>query len=505
MKVWSLVALGVLSLAAVARCGGTRATPSTPPSEHVASADPHEAQAGAPGEVPDAGPPPLEPPRPDPALVQKSLDRSGAAEGSGQTTHGLRFEVVENGPRSGWAMALVNRGSEPLIVAADPSLLTIEVLPPPDPKPNRWAKPKKPRVCRLPPELRREKVVGEFEIVLLPGEGVVEAFDPRLYCLPEQGISPFVAGARVSARFGFAPKTKVVWKGGRHEEPLPEQPPPFVAVVTTPAEVEARERAEEAKDQAEAEEDKRHGRRHQRHGRHRHPRHDHDGKRGGPPDAGAAQTDAGALPEATVAIDAGGPASSDAGVAAGDAGAVAEPVRGVKELVATPVELGSDYAPPPPEKHDSLELELVQGSDALARPNVTVTFKLTNHEKIARRIYVRRELVSFQVTGPDGTTTCDPQPDERAPDRQAYTLLNANGSISLTSRLAELCPDDTFLRPGLYVVEGQLDAFAPGTEHGFDAFVGKLASSHAVVVRVRSGPLPFPGPRVIEWVRVGTP
>jgi hypothetical protein len=213
------------------------------------------------------------------------------------------------------------------------------------------------------------------------------------------------------------------------------------------------------------------------------------------PDAGAA-VDAGA--DAGAAVDAGAPAF-------GDAGAPAAPVRGVKELLATPVELGSDYAPPPPEKVDTLALELVQGSDALARPNVTVTFKLTNHEKVARRIYVRRELVSFQVTGPDGTATCDPQPDERAPDRQAFTLLNANGSISLTSRLAELCPDDTFLRGGLYVVEGQLDAFATGAEYEFDAYVGRLVSPRAVVVRVRSGPLPFPGPRVVEWVRVGTP
>jgi hypothetical protein len=113
--------------------------------------------------------------------------------------------------------------------------------------------------------------------------------------------------------------------------------------------------------------------------------------------------------------------------------------------------------------------------------------------------------VSFQVTGPDGTITCDPQPDERAPDRSAFTLLNPGGSITLTSRLAELCPENAFQRPGLYVVEGQLDAFATGEEFGFEAFVGRLVSPRAVVVRVRSGTLPFPGPRVVQRIRVGTP
>jgi hypothetical protein len=178
----------------------------------------------------------------------------------------------------------------------------------------------------------------------------------------------------------------------------------------------------------------------------------------------------------------------------------------VKELVATPLVLGGDYAPPPPAvPPPTLAFELVLGSDARSFSSATATVKLTNHDKTLRRIYFRRELVSFRVTGPDGTVTCDPQPDERAPDRLAYTALNPGGSITVTSRLAELCPGDSFQRPGLYVVEAQLDAFATGAEFGFDAFVGKLVSPRAVVVRIRTGTLPFPGERVVEAVRVGAP
>jgi hypothetical protein len=289
----------------------------------------------------------------------------------------------------------------------------------------------------------------------------VEAFDPRLYCLPEGGVSPFVVGAEVRARFGFPPKTKVVWKGGRREEPLPQQPPPFVAFVVPPQVPEGDAGAPEPQ-----------------------------------PDGGAEIRNGG------------GPTEHDGRQEHDHATRreVPAPTSGVKELVATPLVLGGDYAPPPPAvQPPTLALELVLGSDARSFSSATATLKLTNHDKTLRRIYFRRELVSFQVTGPDGTVTCDPQPDERAPDRLAYTALNPGGSITVTSRLAELCPGDSFQRPGLYVIEAQLDAFATGAEFGFEAFVGKLVSPRTVVVRIRTGTLPFPGQRLVETVRVGTP
>lgn len=477
MKSWPVWLSSSLSVLALARCGGTpppRAPDAEPSAQPPADAAP--GAAGAPSEEPTAEPEP-EPRRPNPELVKKAVERTGEGAPNGHA-HGLRFEVVELGPRSGWAMALVNRGTETLRVVHDPSLLTIEVLPPPDPK-AKYPKKPKPRVCKLPPELRAVQPPREYAVLLSPGQGLVEAFDPRLYCLPEGGVSPFVAGAEVRARFGFAPKTKVVWKGGRHEEPLPEQPPPFVAVVMKlrhpepplPEEADAGAPEEdgdggiEMKDDAppEGEEQpRRHGHEH-RHG-HGHG-HEHGHGHGHWEEA---------------------------------------PATGVKELAATPLVLGADYAPPAPEEPEpTLALELVQGSDAATFSNATARLRLVNHDKVLRRIYFRRELVSFQVTGPDGTVTCDPQPDDRAPDRLAFTALGPGGSITVTSRLAELCPGDAFQRPGLYVVEAKLDAFATGEEFGFDAFVGKLVSPRGVVVRIRSGSLPFPGPRVLETVRVG--
>ncbi len=473
MKARSWLLPGVVLSLSLSRCGGAPPPPANEPLPELAAAPEAalEAAAGAPGDDASVA----EERHPNPDLVKKALERS-AADAPDAAPHGLRFEVVENGPASGWAMAVVNRGTETLRVDFDPGLLTLEVLPPGDPKAKRRVKPK-PRICRLPGELGRGGDARRFSVVLDPGEGIVEAFEPLLYCLPEGGVSPFVAGAEVRARFGFAPKTRVVWRGGRHEVPLEEQPPPFVARVL-------------------------------KHHRHHHHDRDHGGddaeaeakKADAADSADAGQPQADASPPAPPESDA--DPDDDADDEAVDESAAAVPI---KELRGTPFELGADYTTEKAEPAKGLELALTRGSDALDVMHATATATIKNHDSIARRIYVRRELLTFQVSGPDGRTLCAPEPDDRAPDRQAFTYLRAGGSISLTSRLVELCPMDTFARPGLYVLEAQLDAFAKGDEFGYDAFVGRLVSDRTVVVRIRSGSLPFPGPRVLERVRVGAP
>jgi hypothetical protein len=55
----------------------------------------------------------------------------------------------------------------------------------------------------------------------------------------------------------------------------------------------------------------------------------------------------------------------------------------------------------------------------------------------------------------------------------------------------ELCPGHAFSRPGLYLVHARLDALEEGSEYGYSAFVGTLASQKPAKVRIRKGPLPF--------------
>ena len=91
--------------------------------------------------------------------------------------------------------------------------------------------------------------------------------------------------------------------------------------------------------------------------------------------------------------------------------------------------------------------------------------------------------------GPGGAGSCDPQPDVRAPDRQAFLQLSAGQSMSIPSRLVELCPKDTFAHPGFYLVHARFESDQSGEDYGIEAYVGRVATEHPANVRIRSGEL----------------
>jgi hypothetical protein len=195
-----------------------------------------DAQASKPGsatpeEPADAsGDDAIEPPPLDPSLVQKAVDVSAEEPADGRTRLGLRLAAVAQGPDEPWLLAVVNRGTEPARVLFDLRLLSLEVTPP-EPvsdKPKK-AKAPKPVTCKLPPNARPDVPQAELEVVLAPGEGVVDSFDPRLYCFSKKQSAVLVGGAKVAAHLGFVEKTKTVWKKGKRETVVVEQTQPFVA------------------------------------------------------------------------------------------------------------------------------------------------------------------------------------------------------------------------------------------------------------------------------------
>jgi hypothetical protein len=139
------------------------------------------------------------------------------------------------------------------------------------------------------------------------------------------------------------------------------------------------------------------------------------------------------------------------------------------------------------EPEGPLELKLTRGSDAEVELSAEVTFTLRNRSHETQRVFLRREFVSFEVMSQDTLATCDPQPDSRAPDPQEFVTLRPGGSSSLSSRLVELCPRGTFARPGLYLVHARLDAAESGDEFDVDAYVGRVATSRPVTIRIRKG------------------
>jgi len=375
----------------------------------------------APAEEPEA------PPTVDPAVSHALLAKTGEANGA--TPLGLRFEIVELGAELPWAFAVVNRGTEAAQVDFDARLLTLEVTPPPDPKmsASRYSQAEKPRktiICRLPADVVPNSVDPALAQKLEPGEGLVENFDPRLYCL---GKTALVEGAVVSPRFGWPPKMKVSWKGGKREEAPGKQSEPFVAEP-----VEAK---------------------------------------GSLPQNGGDQTE-----------------------------------RRIKELTGSPLTLGSDFkqsnADEPTPDPSGLVFTLT-GGDATDEGAVLATATLANHGKQKQELYFRRELITYEVSGPDGVFHCDPEPDLRSPDRSAFQTLRPGAKFSAVSRLIEMCPAHSFARPGLYLVHARFDANDAGTEFGLHAFTGRLLSQKPAIVRVREGELPFTPSNSAERVRVG--
>jgi hypothetical protein len=165
-----------------------------------------------------------------------------------------------------------------------------------------------------------------------------------------------------------------------------------------------------------------------------------------------------------------------------------------KNLVGNPVILDARYAAwaldpanPDEDAGDDPALEMVRGSDARSELSVIASIRVRNPSKSRLAVFVRRELITFEVLTPRGTITCASEPDKRDPDRRAYTTLSPHASMKLVSRLVELCPRGTFANSGLYLIHARFDAdaAADGSDFDLDAFTGSLHTSRPVAVRVR--------------------
>lgn len=396
-----------------------------------------------------------EPPRHDPQRLRQLLEATGVPPVDGRERLGLRVAVAEQGADQPWLVALVNRGSEPISVVFDLRLLALEVtppVPPPDEKSVRQRiKPPKTVTCTLPKDMVPSSENPELQETLAPGEGLVDSFDVRLYCMPRQGSNPLVPGATVTVSFGFPEKTKLMWRrGGSQRVPL-EQVPPFVA-----------RRVEEL----------------------------------------------GSLP-ARASEPSPPPATSSANEANAADGQIRAPrsdAWAVKQVTAPGVVLGSDYQEPaieaPPDT--ALELVLTQGSDARTEREATVSAALVNRSQRSQRLYFRRELLSFELSGPSGFVQCAPGPDSQMPDRQSFTTLGPGRRVSAVSRLIELCPAGALRAPGLYLVQARFDTSAAAARTGLQTFDGRLLTAKPAWVRVRTGWGELPAQRAPQRISLET-
>jgi hypothetical protein len=139
---------------------------------------------------------------------------------------------------------------------------------------------------------------------------------------------------------------------------------------------------------------------------------------------------------------------------------------------------GRDFAP---------ELRMVKGSDAGTERSVVVAVRLSNPTSSSMVVYFRRALLGFEVSGHGETIRCEPQEESRNPTLRAFTRLSPQSSVTLESRLVELCPRGTFAEPGVYSVRADFETDASGADVGLRAFTGSVRADAPVLVRVRHG------------------
>jgi len=150
------------------------------------------------------------------ALAREALHHAKAPE-----NHlGLVMAISERTSDLHWVLAVENRSTKPVTLAAVPELLSFTVVPPkkaPEPIDEsipKWKRKKKkveePPVCRL--GKLPSKVSAGAQVKLAPGEMLFHEFDPRAFC---ERAAVLVEGAEIQPLFGFPIETKKLWKGGK--------------------------------------------------------------------------------------------------------------------------------------------------------------------------------------------------------------------------------------------------------------------------------------------------
>jgi hypothetical protein len=423
---------------------------------------------------------------------QAEWARTALAEVSSPSNDlGVVVAVAQRASDLRWLLAIQNRGQAPVSLAALPELLTFEVVPEPsedEPAPaatptTKWGKkppPPPPQIwCGVVPK----DVGAESRVTLLPSEVLVHVFDPRAYCEDSDVLKH---GARIKARYGWPLETKKVWRKGKMvEETLPPKAPLAFEPAklletppTAPPPASAPASSSTAGGAADAEADST-----------------------PPPVLQLKHVEAAEFVlDETYPLERIAPLGRIETPTATETTAVSTP-SGTNDATDSAVEGDQASAqkapPPPPPPPLTLTIRPMGATSNPGGTTVTVTAKNTSGASM--RLFLRRELISYQVTGPNGPTTCRMTPGARAPIASAYASLGAGASASLTTRLAEACPKGTFDMPGSYTVFARIDAQNDGREHGFVAFTGTAITQQPAALTVRgSGVQSRPAMRIVS-------
>src|SRR5690606_34458208 len=115
----------------------------------------------------------------------------------------------------------------------------------------------------------------------------------------------------------------------------------------------------------------------------------------------------------------------------------APPTEGIKNVVGSAIVLApsygkwSDRAPAPT---DGLQMAMLAGSDAEDERAAVVTVGIGNAGAEAQTAVLRRDLIAFEVNGPDGRFEC-PSSEIGPPDIASFSTLGSRASERFVVRL----------------------------------------------------------------------
>jgi hypothetical protein len=397
--------------------------------------------------------------------------RAHEKEDEGKPPPPVRLMIVAPSAQGPWLLRIDNDGDAPVRVAADVRLLRLHVRGVARTKGRVYAHGWSLRetVCDGPTQFGlADHFPADRELVLDAGHSYVEEFDPRLICFGKNAdlLTP---GAQVKAYLGWKPNKG--WRSmsaapfvaddahvPRRFRPLRRLEAPLLVLSHGPAvEYGSDPESQATPDKLDSTE----------------------------PDAGDGEDGEGEVQP---------PPKKRTHKSADDA-SVYRP-KPVPAVTAKP--------PLKDELAASLTLTATRFDDA-SRPT-DIQLSVQAHNSGERPIFValRSRMLSFVVSGPDGVVPCKRKTENNYVARDHFRTLHHGKHVHLSVMLAELCPPNTFDRPGLYAAAPVLHVDADGREYGLMGLTGtvtardpgRVGGTHrsdedTTLIRIRQGRLPF--------------
>jgi hypothetical protein len=138
-----------------------------------------------------------------------------------------------------------------------------------------------------------------------------------------------------------------------------------------------------------------------------------------------------------------------------------------------------------------LSVSTVGSIDSWSTSELSMTMTVKNEGSRGVTLLYRPETIGFDIIGPSGAFRCSWPTRPPAPIREMYTTIPANGRRSVSVILDDICPDDTFAQPGLFILRPRLDTReASGETIGLHTFDGEVIGTGTTILRIHHGTRP---------------